>query len=289
MNRGAFMPEFFPDAYLPRGAMVAEVIVENSQIRTFVLSFTDPEYNRNFSYRPGQFLMVSLPHCGEAPISFSSSPARPGSFQLSVRRAGKLTAAMHALRPGDRIGLRGPYGRPFPMERLAGQDLLFVAGGIGLAPLRSVVATCLAEREKYGRITVLYGSRAPSDIAFRADLEEWQHRGECDCRLTVDAAGEGDGWEGPVGVVTRLLEQVDMAPERSTALVCGPPLMIRAVLGALSMRGFADERILTTMERHMKCGIGICRHCHMDAKLVCVDGPVFSLAELRGLAGMEFV
>jgi len=280
------MPELFPDIYLPRQARVEEIIVENSQIRTFTLSFTDQEYNRSFSYRPGQFLMVSLPHCGEAPISFSSSPARPGTFQLSVRRAGKLTAAMHALGSGDRIGLRGPYGRPFPMENLAGQDLLFVAGGIGLAPLRSVIATCFAEREKYGRITVLYGSRTPSDIAFLADLERWARSADCDCRLTVDAVEEGDGWAGPVGVVTHLLEQAAVAPGSSTALVCGPPLMIRVIVNALSARGFADERILTTMERHMKCGVGICRHCHMEEKLVCVDGPVFTLAELRGLGGM---
>lgn len=282
------MPEFFPDAYLPRQARVDEVIVENSQIRTFVLSYTDREYNKNFRYRPGQFLMVSLPHCGEAPISFSSSPAQSGTFQLSVRRAGKLTTAMHALSVGDRIGLRGPYGRPFPMESLAEQDLLFVAGGIGLAPLRSVIVSCLEQREKYGRITVLYGSRAPADIAFFAELDSWQRSADCDCRLTVDAAEKGDDWAGPVGVVTHLLDQVSFSPGNSMALVCGPPLMIRAVCGGLSARGLADARILTTMERHMKCGVGLCRHCHMDAKLVCVDGPVFSLAELRGLESREF-
>ncbi|MHB1016079.1 MAG: FAD/NAD(P)-binding protein [Desulfurivibrionaceae bacterium] len=274
------MPQTSTDIYLPRQAKVARIEVENSQISTFVLAFSDRQYNDAFRYQPGQFMMVSMPHCGEAPISISSPPTRPGNIHLSVRRAGKLTTAMHGLRVGDTIGLRGPYGRPFPLEQLEGQDLLFVVGGIGLAPLRGVINTCLDQRDRFGALTVLYGSRTPSDIAFQGDLELW-----LDCRLTVDAAEPG--WDGAVGLVTSLMD--DLTPElsRSTALICGPPLMFRAVLGRLTSMGFGDEQILTTMERHMKCGVGICRHCHMDGKLACVDGPVFSLAELRKLRIME--
>ncbi|MDA8164276.1 MAG: FAD-binding oxidoreductase, partial [Desulfobacteraceae bacterium] len=158
---------------LPHPARIDEVIVENSQIKTFVLSFVDQR--QDFSYRPGQFMMVSVPHCGEAPISISSTPTRPGAIHLSVRRAGRLTEALHASGAGGVVGLRGPYGRPFPLEAAAGKDLLFVAGGIGLAPLRSVVNHCL-DAGHGGRLEILYGSRTPDDIAFRADLAAWERR-----------------------------------------------------------------------------------------------------------------
>lgn len=278
------MPQTIPDIYLPRQARVEQILVENSQISTFVLAFSAPLFNDTFRYQPGQFMLVSMPHCGEAPISISSTPTRPGNIHLSVRKAGKLTQAMHGLRVGDTLGLRGPYGRPFPMQELAGRDLLFVAGGIGLAPLRAVINGCLDQRDSFGALTVLYGSRTPSDIAFQADLAQWRKQG-VDCRLTVDAAEPG--WEGSVGLVTSLMDQLTPEVSRSTALLCGPPLMFRAVLGRLEGMGFGDEQVLTTMERHMKCGVGICRHCHMDGKLACVDGPVFSLAELRRLKIME--
>lgn len=278
------MPQTITDIYLPRQAKVEQIVVENSQISTFVLAFRDKQYNDAFRYQPGQFMMVSMPHCGEAPISISSAPTRTGAIHLSVRKAGKLTNGMHKLKVGDTIGLRGPYGRPFPMRQLTERNLLFVAGGIGLAPLRGVLNTCLDQQDQFGSITVLYGSRTPSDIAFQNDLKLWQKQG-VDCRLTVDAAEPG--WNGAVGLVTSLMDDLRMEPSQSTALICGPPLMFRAVLDRLSTIGFADEHILTTMERHMKCGVGICRHCHMDGKLACVDGPVFSLAELRQLKIME--
>ncbi|HIJ91084.1 MAG: FAD/NAD(P)-binding protein [Desulfobulbaceae bacterium] len=278
------MIQTITDIYLPRQAKVEQIVVENSQISTFVLAFSDQQFNEAFRYQPGQFMMVSMPHCGEAPISISSTPTRPGTIHLSVRRAGHLTAAMHELKPGDTIGLRGPFGRPFPMEQLRNQDLLFVAGGIGLAPLRAVINACLDQRERFGSLTVLYGSRTPSDIAFQADHAQWRQQGVT-CRLTVDAAEAG--WDGPVGLVTGLLDGLTPELNRSIALICGPPLMFRAVLNRLSAMGFSDEQVLTTMERHMKCGVGVCRHCHMDGKLACVDGPVFSLAELRHLKIME--
>ena len=278
------MPQTIIDIYLPRQARVEQIQVENSQIITFVLAFRDHQYNESFRHQPGQFMMVSMPHCGEAPISISSPSTRPGNIHLSVRKAGKLTTAMHGLRVGDTIGLRGPYGRPFSMEQIEGRDLLFVAGGIGLAPLRGVINGCLDQQDRFGALTVLYGSRTPSDIAFQGDLGLWQKQG-VDCRLTVDAAEAG--WDGTVGLVTSLMDNLTPELSRSTALICGPPLMFRAVLGRLTAMGFDDEQILTTMERNMKCGVGLCRHCHMDGKLACVDGPVFSLAELRRLKTME--
>ncbi|MEW6594977.1 MAG: FAD/NAD(P)-binding protein [Thermodesulfobacteriota bacterium] len=280
------MPHHLPDPYLPKPARILKVIEENSQIRTFVLAFTDPEVHAAFCYEPGQFVMVSVPHCGEAPISISSAQrATPGEIHLSVRRAGKLTSAMHSLAQGAIVALRGPYGRFFPMSDLSGKNLVFVGGGIGLAPLRAVIESCLVERKRYGTITILYGSRTPSDIAFRDDLARWEKKSGVKCLLTVDTPEPG--WTGETGVVPRLLDQVSLDPSTSKALVCGPPLMIKFTLAALSAKGFGDHDIITTLERHMKCGVGLCRHCHLDHKLVCVDGPVFTKAELNTLHVME--
>ena len=272
--------------YLPKAARIVEVIAENSQIKTFVLALADSEENQAFTYAPGQFVMLSAPHCGEAPISIASSPAEPGTIHLAIRKAGGLSEAMHQLAAGAMVGLRGPYGRPFPMAKLAGRQLLFVAGGIGLAPLRSVIKTCLLDPAcRPAGITLLYGSRSPADIAFRRDLETWQAQENTTCHLTVDQGGPG--WNGPVGLVTKLFDRVQLDPEHATALLCGPALMIRAVLAELSRMGLPPEQIITTLERHMKCGVGICRHCHLDSKLVCKDGPVFTLAELQELSVME--
>jgi NAD(P)H-flavin reductase len=273
--------------YLPRPAIIKEVLVENAQIKTFVLSFVDKDYNRSFTYAPGQFMMVSVPHCGEAAISFSSSPSRPGTIHLSIRKAGKLTDAIHELQRGGVVGLRGPYGRPFPMDLLKKKDLLFVAGGIGLAPLRSVINFCLDRGSSYGHKIILYGSRSPADMAYKDDFKIWERREDVTCLLTVDEAAPG--WAGPVGMVTSLLDTIDLDIKGSCALVCGPSLMIRSTLAALSSMGFADDSIFTTMERQMKCGVGACQHCHMDSKLVCVDGPVFSRAELKSLQVMELL
>jgi len=269
------------NVYLPHSAVIREVIVENSLIKTFVTQFLDQDVNASFSYQPGQFVMVSIPHHGEAPISISSTPTRPGEMHLSVRVCGHLTTALHELGPGAVIGMRGPYGRPFPLAGLAGKNLLFVAGGIGLAPLRSVINYALDQGEKYGKKTILYGSRRPSDIAFRSDLSVWQERPDVACHLTVDEAQPG--WDGHVGVVTTLWEQAEISFRETVALLCGPPVMIKFVLADLRRMGFPDEAVITTMERHMKCGVGICGHCHMDKTLICTDGPVFSAAELAGL------
>lgn len=273
--------------YQPFPAIILRVITENTQIKTFELAFVDPARNESFSYSPGQFMMVSVPHCGEAPISISSSPTRPGSISLSVRKTGKLTNAMHLLKKGETVALRGPYGKPFPVDSLKNRDLLFVAGGIGLAPLRSVISYCLDKPDDYRKITLLYGSRSPDDIAFKKDLDNWQKNKGVECLLTVDAAGPG--WQGPVGVVTTLFNKISADPARTSALICGPSLMIRFVLAELIRMGFKDEDILTTLERHMKCGIGICRHCQMDSTLVCLDGPVFSLAQLRHIKETELI
>ncbi len=266
--------------YLPNSAIIKEVIDENEQIKTFVTVFRDEMFNRSFTYEPGQFMMVSIPGLGEAPISISSTPTRPGALHLSVRKAGSLTNAMHQLQAGDYLGLRGPYGRPFPLD-IMGKDLLFVAGGIGLAPLCSVINYCLDQSGSHGKKIILYGSRRPSDIAFQSDITAWQKHSNVTCLLTVDQ--EEPGWSGSVGLVTSLLHNIDLNCDKSAALVCGPPVMIPPVLQQLKKNGFTDENIWTTMERYMKCGVGMCGHCHMEGEMVCVDGPVFNKAELNSL------
>ena len=270
--------------YLPRLAVVKAITSENPAVRTLELVLADEIDNAHFTYLPGQFLMLSLPHCGEAPFTFSSSPTRQGSFTLSIRRAGVLTAAVHALRPGDTVGVRGPYGRPFPVQELAGRDLLFVAGGIGMAPLRSILEYCLADRGRYGDIAVLYGCRQPSELCFLPDLQRWQEEKIIRLLLTVDQ-GE-PAWQGRVGLVTGLLDEIEIIPPRHKALVCGPGVMIRFVIARLLELGLAAEDIITTLERQMKCGIGLCGHCHHQGRLVCADGPVFSARELPGLEGL---
>ena len=268
------------DILLPVEAVIKDIIVENSTIKTFVVEITDKSIANTFKYLPGQFVMVSVAHQGEAPISISSHLVTPGVMHLSIRRAGRLTSSIHEMKAGEYIGIRGPYGRPFPMEALSGRNLLIVAGGIGLAPLRSVIGYCLESGlEKYPSITLLYGSRSPSDIAFKADLERWKKAG-VDVRLTVDVSEPG--WDGRVGLVTELLHEVSLDPGSSSGLLCGPPIMIDVVSSMLKEKGFSPEQIITTLERNMKCGVGLCGHCHMDGVLICRKGPVFSIAELCG-------
>ncbi len=271
--------------FIPEPAVIREIITQNEQIRTFRLELQDK--TKAFTFLPGQFLMLSLPHCGEAAISISSSPTALPLIDLSIRKAGKLTAAIHEMKPGAQVGIRGPFGKPFPVDSFSGRDLLFVAGGIGLAPLKGVVDYCLFQQEleedSVLSMTLLYGSRTPSDIGFQETIKNWQEQG-VDCRLTVDIADEK--WQGDVGLVTDLLDDCTIT-EKTTALVCGPPIMIRFVIARLSSMGCTDEAIITTLERHMKCGMGICGHCHLDDKLVCVDGPVFTLAQLKTMDVME--
>ena len=214
-----------PDSFIPRQAVIREVIRENEQIRTFRLELRDK--TSPFTFSPGQFLMLSVPHCGEAAISISSSPTALPLIDLSIRRAGKLTSAVHAMKAGAQVGIRGPFGKPFPIHDFTDRSLLIVAGGIGLAPLKGVIDYCLFQQEldiePVRDITLLYGSRTPDDIAFHGVIQNWQQHG-VDCRLTVDAAD--NSWQGPVGLVTDLLDDCPVT-EQTTALVCGPPIMIR--------------------------------------------------------------
>jgi len=269
------------NTYLPKRAVVKQIILQNESVRTLQIVFEDEIYNTDFTYLPGQFMILSLPHCGEAPFSFSSSPTRSGSFSLTIRRIGKLTDAVFSLQPGDMVGIRGPYGRPFPMKELIGCDLIFVAGGIGMAPLRSVIEFCLDSRDKYGEITILYGCKTPGEFCFQKDLHLWEMEGLITLNMTVDQACEE--WNGCVGLVTSLLDRIELKNERTRALVCGPGVMIRFIVERLFAMGLPKKDIITTLERHMKCGVGICGHCYYEEKMICTDGPVFLSSELSNM------
>lgn len=236
----------------------------------------------HLDHDPGQFVQVSVFGVGEAPISICSSPSRSnGTFELCVRNVGDLTDRMHQLAPGSIIGIRGPFGRGFPMERYRGKDVLFVAGGLGFAPLRSVINEVLDHREKYNRVIILYGARTPSDLLFKDELLALEQDDNVELLVTVD---NGDGtWNGRVGFVNALFDQVYINPHNTAAVVCGPPIMYKHVINDLQKLGVAEHDIWLSFERRMKCGVGKCGHCQINHLYACLDGPSLSYTEVKDL------
>jgi len=283
------------DVYFPDIAIIDNIRDETGDVRTFTMRFKDPAIQESLSYRSGQFFEVSIFGVGEMPISITSTPSRKGFFQLSVKNVGLVSAALHSLPPGSQVGIRGPFGNGFHYEKVFGKDLLFVGGGIGLAPLRSLINNVLDNRKNFGRIAILYGARTPGDLVFKDEFKVWQNKPDVTMLVTVDrgdeslsracppAAGESREWTGNVGVVTTLLPKVQIETESTIAFVCGPPVMIPFVIKDLLRLGFTDDTIITTLERHMKCGVGKCGHCCIGHKYVCVDGPVFSYREMKAM------
>ncbi len=268
-----------PSIYQPIMLSILEITSMTEMEKVFTIELPFPI---SLDHRPGQFVQVSVLGVGEAPISISSSPSRSkSSFELCVRRAGALTNALHALSPGDVVGVRGPFGRGFPIERFRGKDILFAPGGLGLAPLRSVINEVLDDRSNYGRIIILYGARQPAEMLFKDELKEWATREDVELHLTVDQADEK--WKGNVGVITTLFADIQVSPRNTVAITCGPPVMYRFVLMELLGMGIPEGNIWLSLERRMKCGVGKCGHCQMDHIYVCQDGPAFSYAEIRHL------
>lgn len=237
-------------------------------------------------FLPGQFNMLYLPALGEVPISLSGDPADPRSLVQTIRKVGAVTKALVGLSPGELVGVRGPFGTPWPMDAAEGQDVVVVAGGLGLAPLRPVIYELIANRDAFGRVSLLYGARSPDEILFREELQTWRGRLDMEVDVSVDHAPLD--WRGPVGVVTTLIETARFDARESIAFVCGPPLMMRFSSQALSNRGVEADRIFLSMERNMKCAIGLCGHCQLGPDFICKDGPVlpFSRLALR-LSRME--
>lgn len=233
-------------------------------------------------HEPGQFVQVELYGIGEAPISICSSPTKRGSFELTVRAAGRLTKAMHALDKGDWVGIRGPFGRPFPVKVMTGNDLLFVAGGLGIAPLRSLINYVIANRREFGKVDILLGCKSPSDMLFGDEVASWQKRLDVEFACTVDR--KDPDWKGNVGLITALLPGVTINPEKTFAVVVGPPIMYKFVIAELLKKNLPERQIILSLERHMKCGMGKCGHCQIDHPknyYCCKDGPTFTYEEVK--------
>jgi NAD(P)H-flavin reductase len=270
--------ETIRQAYLP--ATVLAIHRETIDTVTLHLATDDPAL---LAGGPGQFAMVTLPAFSPAPISISRY--RPDGLDLTIRAVGPTSHALNALGRGDQVGLRGPVGRPWPIEAGYGRDVVVVTGGIGLAPLRPLIDALIADRDKFGTLRLYYGARTPHDQLFRDELATWAARGDLDVRLIVDRAGPE--WLGRVGIVTHLFDRSTWDGSEAVAFVCGPERMMQATADTLAERGIGPERTYVTLERHMDCGVGLCGHCQMGKFFVCRDGPVFSLAELGGTFGQE--
>jgi sulfhydrogenase subunit gamma (sulfur reductase) len=278
-------PDWTANPYQPHIARLVRIykMVEDHYLFTF--RFEDDDLARTFRHRPGQFVMLSVPGSGEAPISISSSPTRPGVLELCVRRTGRVTDALYRLRMNDRVGIRGPYGNGYPVEAMEGEDLLITAGGLGMAPLRSLLWYALDEREKFGRLILMYGARTPDTMLFRDELTSLADRDDLTCLLTVDEDPAGD-WRHHVGVLPILFDHVSLDPRGTMAAVCGPPVVYRFVLQRLLELGFPKDRILMSLERRMKCGVGKCGHCSVGYKYTCVHGPIFTYWDAINLPEM---
>lgn len=267
--------------YLPDMATIVEVIQETHNIKTFRVVINNEERMKAFTFRPGQVGQLSVFGAGESTFVINSSPTRKDYLQFSVMRVGEVTSRLHQLQPGDQIGVRAPLGNSFPLEDLKGKNIVFIGGGIGMAPLRTLFTYMLDNRKDYKDITLLYGARSPADLTYKAELPDWTSRKDVSTVLTID--NPSDGWEHKVGLIPNVLLEINPKPKNTVAITCGPPIMIKFTLQALKKLGFEDENILTTLEKRMKCGVGICGRCNIGTKYVCMDGPVFTYAQLKEL------
>lgn len=261
--------------WLAHTVVVEDICPETPGVATYRLRFREPAVRDGYRFLPGQFNMLYLPGCGESAISLSGDPSRPGELIHTIRVVGRVTEAIAALEVGETLGLRGPYGTPWPMEACRDQDVVLVAGGIGLAPLRPVLLALSAATPPTRRRVLLYGGRSPDTLLYSAEFDTWRRRG-WDVRVTVDRAP--DDWPGTVGVVTGLLDRLSpLDSERTVVLTCGPEVMMDFTVRAALRRGVPRERIWLSMERNMQCAVGLCGHCQLGPAFVCRQGPVFRL------------
>ncbi len=267
-----------PSVYRPEAAEVLWVKRHTALENQYGLRLAS---GRTLGHAPGQFVQVSMLGVGECPISICSPPTRPDTFELTVRRVGDVTAAIHGLQAGDVVGVRGPLGHGFDVTELQGHDLLVVAGGCALAPARSLIQYVLDERERFGAFHLLYGARTPAELLFRDELESWQSDPALNCLITVDRGDET--WRGNTGVVTRLFARLPkLEVDRTRIAVIGPPIMFKFVMLELLARGFSPRNVYCSLERRMKCGLGKCGHCQINDLYACLDGPVFNYGDLVG-------
>jgi sulfhydrogenase subunit gamma (sulfur reductase) len=267
--------------YLPYLMEIEKVSEEAPFVKTFRLKFTNPEDAAKFSFKTGQFGEYSVAGVGESTFCIASSPTHQGYIECTFRKAGRVTSALSDLEEGNVIGFRGPYGNVFPIDEWKGKNLLFIAGGIALPPMRSVIWNCLDLRDNFKDITILYGAKSIADLVYKEELRLWDERPDVKLVTTVDPGGEDADWKGEVGFVPTILDKMAPKSENTIAIVCGPPVMIKYTFPILEKYGFADEMVYTTLENRMKCGFGKCGRCNVGKTYVCKDGPVFSLRQLK--------
>lgn len=261
--------------YLPKPGIVREARQVTEKEKFFSIELPSP-----MDHSPGQFLMLGIPGFGEAPISISSPPSGGVLAEVCVRAVGNVTNALHRLVPGDTVWVRGPFGRGFPVDKMRGKDMLFIAGGIGLVPMRSLIKSVLAKRDSFGRLTLLYGVKTPHEILFKDEFKDWTKKG-LDIKITTDKPHPE--WKGNVGVVTTLMGEVSVDEKNSIAVLIGPPVMYKYVILSLGNKKLEGEDIFLSLERRMKCGVGKCGHCQIQSVYACQEGPVFNLSEIRHL------
>ncbi len=267
--------------YKPYLMEIDNIIEETPDVRTFRLKFKDQADAEKFEFKAGQFGEYSVAGEGESTFCVASSPTRKGYIECTFRKAGRVTNALASLEPGDSIGFRGPYGNSFPIQDWEGKNLLYIAGGIALPPMRCVIWNTLDLRDKYRDITIVYGARSVKDLVYKRELEEWNKRPDIKLVTTVDPGGQTPEWEGQIGFVPDVLDKAAPSSENTIAILCGPPVMIKFTMPVLKKLGFEDKNIFTTLENRMKCGFGKCGRCNTGKVFVCKDGPVFTYEQLQ--------
>jgi NAD(P)H-flavin reductase len=273
--------------YLPYLMKIDRITQEAPGVKTFRLKFVNESEGINFEFKTGQFGEYSVLGAGESTFCIASSPTRKGFIECTFRQSGKVTSALADCEEGSTIGFRGPYGNIFPVEEWKGKNIIFIAGGIALPPVRSVIWNVLDLRSDYKDISILYGARNVADLVYKNELTEWENRDDVRLVTTVDPGGETPEWKGEVGFVPSILEKMAPTPVNSIAVVCGPPIMIKLTFPVLEKLGFTSEQIFTTLENRMKCGFGKCGRCNIGSTFVCKDGPVFTYSQLK-LMPQEF-
>ena len=267
--------------YVPYLAKIESTLDLTYDVRLFRVRFTDPEVEEAFVYKPGQFAVVSAFGVGESPFDICSLHQADAPLEFAIRRVGTVTSGLHSLEAGDVVGIRGPFGNWFPMEECRGKDILVIGGGIGMAPMRSVVNWVVDHRSDYGALRVLNGARSPQDLVFTNEFDLWRSSPNSELVLTVD---RGDAeWKDRVALIPAVVTELNYSPDNSVAFVCGPPIMIKFTVKALKELGFQGEQIVTTLESKMKCGIGKCGRCNIGQSYVCLDGPVYTFAQASRL------
>jgi NAD(P)H-flavin reductase len=269
--------------YMPYLMKVEKITWEAPGVKTFMLKFVNNEDQVNFNFKAGQFGEYSVYGAGESTFCIASSPTRKGYIECTFRQTGKVTNALANCEEGSIVGFRGPYGNIFPIDEWKGKNLLFIAGGIALPPMRCVIWNALDMRGNFQNVTIIYGARSVKDLVYKQELEEWQRRKDVKLITTVDPGGESPDWKGDIGFVPTIVEKTAPSSDNAVAIVCGPPVMIKYTFPVLAKLGFTDENIYTTLENRMKCGFGKCGRCNVGKVYVCKDGPVFTLAQLKEL------